>query len=165
MYNSQKCEAVLSYYTDQTKSDKKGEHFITANTLIFGIPNTGGHHNCFKLICGTASGTEKEIIFYSDAPNIKMKWIYAIESFIMEAKNIMERNKLSKTSFAKLVRKPKPESDELSQANDEKIIQGLDLKSKKLIGIVERFLKAWIEGDNATFAQSVTPSKLYFDVA
>jgi hypothetical protein len=151
----------------------KGEHIITENTLIFGLDNIGGYRNCFKLVGLTSSGVEKELIMYADAPNIKMKWMYAIESYIMESKQLAERTRLSKQAAKRSSRNVNP--DMLSRTfagfgaiakelngNEEAASKALDSKAKAMITIAEKFIRAWMEGDDQSFSSTLTASKYFY---
>ena len=170
--DAEKGYATLKYYTDSTLSDLKGEHIITENSLIFGVSNVSGHDNCFKFVSITANDTsaEKELIMYAEAPNIKMKWIYAIESFIHEAKQNVERikfaEKMPKTTKVAIGRQPShlssksigsvsSGSSNVLEGDEEAVIKQLDAKSKSMITMVERFVKAWMEGDMTSYSTLV----------
>ncbi len=132
----------------------KGEQVITDKALIFGVSNIGGHKNCFKLVSNTTAGNEKELIMYADAPNLKMKWIYAIESFIMEAKQAAEKQRILTPSL-RVVRPVLPE-EELLPMDDEAVTKALEMKAKSMITMVEKFVKAWMEGDELGYSSTVT---------
>jgi hypothetical protein len=137
------------YYVDQSRKECKADHLITANSLVFGISNTGGQKNCFKLVSATATGNEKELIIYADAPNSKMKWIYAIESFIMESKQAAEKIQMGTRIGNSTLRSVKPVLQEeaiMPKVNDEALTKELETKAKSMMNTVDKFIKAWMDG-------------------
>lgn len=71
--------ATLTYYTDATRSDMKGQHTLASSSQVFSIAAEGLHKHCFKLL---ANGSD--IIMDADTPNIRIKWIMAIESMVLD---------------------------------------------------------------------------------
>ncbi len=142
----------------------KGEHIITASAVIFGIPNMGGHQNCFKLQSTVATGAEKEVILAAESANLKTRWIYAIECFIMECKQADDRDKLAQRVSLRgprTVQRMLPE--EATAADEESITKALEQKSRSMINMVEKFIKSWMEGDELVYSSTVTAgSGVYF---
>jgi phosphatidylethanolamine-binding protein (PEBP) family uncharacterized protein len=67
------------------KTDLKGEHHITAQSSVISAAVDGPHKYCFKLLAKGTKNSE-ELIMDADAPNVRLKWIMAIESHILELK-------------------------------------------------------------------------------
>lgn len=75
----------LKYWTDQSKSDLKGEHVITADSAVVGVPSMGSHKFCFKLLAKGTGGSD--LIMDTGAPNVRIKWITTIDDFIRMLKS------------------------------------------------------------------------------
>ena len=150
----------MRYYTNESKTDLKGEYIINENTLIFGVPNVSGYKNCFKIAGQGVTGGDKEMVMASDAPNIKMKWIYAVESFIMEIKQSSDRMKyLAKFATHSDTSNGETNGNLSAQGDEEAQTRVLEQKAKSMIAMVEKFLKAWMEGDMSAYSATVSASK------
>lgn len=160
-YDNEKRSATLRYYTNESKTDMKGEYIINESTLIFGVPNVSGYKNCFKIAGQGTTGAEKEMVMASDAPNIKMKWIYAVESFIMEIKQSSDRMKYL-ANFAPHAENGHSNGSIAGQGDEEAQTLALEQKAKSMIAMVEKFLKAWMEGDMSTYSATVSASKSFY---
>ena len=162
-FDNEKRSANLRYYTNESKTDLKGEYIINENTLIFGVPNVSGYKNCFKIAGQGATGGEKEMVMASDAPNIKMKWIYAVESFIMEIKQSSDRMKyLAKFAHSDSNGNGESNGSMVAQGDDEAQTLALEQKAKSMIAMVEKFLRAWMEGDMTAYSATVSASKCLY---
>lgn len=157
-YDNEKRSATLKYYTNESKTELKGEYIINETTLIFGVPNVGGYKNCFKIAGQGATGSEKEMVMASDAPNVKMKWIYAVESFIMEIKQSSDRMKHLAQFHGAGNGAHEASNGTVTGADEEAQTQALEQKAKSMITMVEKFIKAWMDGDMSVYSSTVSAS-------
>lgn len=167
-FDETKCLASFKFWSDENKSDFKGEYFLTQNSLIFSISNVRGRGNCFKLLGVLFLNVEKELIISGETLRERAKWIYEVESIVMQLKKIAEKDNLIKKQSLRggIMVLPKLEqfvhdtSKSKNTANNpmrlslmrktgdyDIISKTLDLKSKSLLKNAETFIKSWVEGD------------------
>ena len=192
----------LRYYTNQSKTEVKGEHVLSASSQVFGIPNDGTHKYCFKLIArGTkASGkksnpmstkisvgifhsppnnttlslpqysitlslayihsvsppfyTVEELIMDAEAAHLRMKWIMAIESFVIDLKpsgsSLHDPNSLEGLEGG-----GGGEDDEdgmLSALSTQKLTP----TEKEIMACVHSFVDAWMRDKEEAFISATT---------
>lgn len=93
--DDQNKQATLQYWADSTKTELKGQHILSASSQVFGLPAEGSHKFCFKLL---AKGSD--IVMDAEAANVRMKWILAIESMVMDIRQFEAANAASPTHQA-----------------------------------------------------------------
>ena len=133
----------------------KGEHSIEEASYVVGISNVGNHKYCFKLIAKGSGGSE--LVMDAGGSSQRMKWIMAIDSFILMVK-------------AQAVKAPESLSPQFDGKSTRKISRGSSLyfepsnlaenfrseTQKKMIDSIENMIHSWLENSKEAYAACVT---------
>jgi hypothetical protein len=127
--------ATLKYWENNAKSDLKGEQIITDDSTVIGVESIGTHRNCFKL---SSKANKVELIMDAEAAHLRMKWIMALESALLDVKKLSE-----------------------NRGFDSEIDDVSDSRSASLVTVVEKFVRSWMESDKIAYDSLVMPGEMF----
>ncbi len=86
MISKQLYTLFIFFWTDETKSKKKGEYKLGPDSSITSLEDDNRHQN---MIAVQAEGVSDLLVMFTDSPEDKATWIRIIDGRISDIKNIL----------------------------------------------------------------------------